>query len=108
MVLFNSFKAIYDTKWKCVKKQRLDADDLQKIESAEIIEGQWGPQVRFNMKSGGWGVHKLSPRMDFSKFPIGTKLELTSLALCTLSKPGADNVENIEIDGGLKDIYANE
>ena len=96
---------VFDVNWQLKNSIRMDADDLDKIESAEVIDGLWGKNLKINLKAGGNWRKKISPRVDVSRLPIGTQVPLTSIALCTLSKPGEDDIQNFEIDGYLLPEY---
>lgn len=92
---------VFDTNWVLKSSVRMDADDLKAIESAEVIDSLFGRNLKINLKSGGNYRKKISPRMDLTKLPIGKKVDLMSIALCTLSKPGEKDIQNFEIDGCL-------
>lgn len=96
---------VFDTDWKLKNSVRMDADDLASIESAEVIDGLYGPNLKINLKAGGNWRKKISPRMDTSLLPIGSKVELEKIALCILSKPGEKDIQNFEIDGCLLPQY---
>lgn len=99
---------IFGLKWNLKGKPiYMDADDLRTFESAEVTEGLYGPNLRINRKDGGYISKKISPRMDTTMLPIGTKVDLTKVALCTLTKPGADDIQNFEIDGYALPEYQN-
>lgn len=96
---------VFDVNWQLKNSVRMDADDLANIESAEVIDGLWGKNLKINLKAGGNWRKKISPRVDQTKLPIGMQVPLTSIALCTLSKPGEDDIQNFEIDGYLLPEY---
>ena len=96
---------VFDVNWQLKNSVRMDADDLATIESAEVIDGMFGKQLKINLKAGGNWRKKISPRIDTSRLAVGTSIPLTSIALCTLSKPGEDDIQNFEIDGYLKPEY---
>jgi len=90
---------VFDINWTLKESYRMDADDLAKIESAEVIDGLYGKNLKINLKGGGNWRKKISPRMDHSRLPVGTQIPLTAITLCVLSKPGEDDIQNFEIDG---------
>lgn len=98
---------VYGVNWKQVGEPiHLDADDLRIYKDAVVTEGLYGPNLRLNRVDGGYRSKKISPRMDLTKLPIGTKVDLTKIALCTLSKPGEEQLyQNFEIDGYLLPEY---
>ena len=96
---------IFNEGWQVKYSVRMDADDLETIESAEVIDGYFGKNLKINLKAGGNWRKKISPRVDVSRLPIGTQVPLTSISLCTLSKPGEDDIQNFEIDGYLLPEY---
>ena len=92
---------IFDTNWTVKSSVKMDADDLKAVESAEVIDSMFGRNLKINLKSGGNYRKKISPRMDLTKLPVGTKVDLMKITLCTLSKPGEKDIQNFEVDGCL-------
>lgn len=106
MAIYNEhIRRVSKYDWHEKESYRMDADDLAKIESAEVVDGFLGKYLKINLKSGGYWKIKISPRVDHSRLPIGTKVPLTSITLCILSKLDEDDIQNVLIDGYLLPEY---
>lgn len=97
MLLFQS-TTIYGESWKAIDQRGLCKEELEMFIRAEITEGDYGPAVKFTVKTGGccyFGVGK--DTIERGQFTIGDDLteHLNDLIVTTIQK---GNVTKHKID----------
>lgn len=91
----NVFSAIkrYAGKWSKVGADRaFTAEEINAVESAEIVASQYGNSVKFCFTNGEIGFIPLSN--DSSK-SVGDSVDLNTAKIRTLSKPGEADITRI-------------
>lgn len=85
------FKTVYAKSYEVV-----NTEDLLSLEpgiaNGVVEEGKFGPSVRFNLKSGGYGFVSLSRD---SSLEVGDEFPLAGAKVITLAKEGEDDITRV-------------
>lgn len=98
----NSSIKVYNEGWTVVGNPvEFDQEDLNMLKpTAEIVKSIYGASVKFYLRDGNGTVYiPLSSKEDIL---IGTVVEVTSLAVITLQKPGHDDIQRIVLKDSAK------
>lgn len=93
MNIFNSLRR-YAGKWNESAKRAFDAEEINAVDSAKVVESQYGLSVCFMMKSGG---QTFIPLDKDSALGVGDAVDLAKAQLITLSRSGEDDIYRIRI-----------
>lgn len=80
---------IYGQKWEVVEEQRFSENDLQNIESARVVDSQYGSSCCLFLKGGHTAF---IPMATDSKLKVGETVDVTKAKVLILSKPGEANI----------------
>ena len=70
------------------------SEEISAVDSAKVVESQFGLSVCFSMKGGGMSYIPLDMN---STLGVGASVELSKAELVTLSKPGEDDIYRVRI-----------
>lgn len=76
---------VYGSKWNVIEKRRFNSDEKAMIESASIVDADYGLSVCFMMKGGGSTYISLGKE---STGFIGQELDMDELYFLTLERKG--------------------
>lgn len=76
---------VYGSKWNIVEKRRFNSEEKAMIESASIVDADYGLSVCFMMKGGGSTYISLGKE---STGLIGQEVNIEELSLLTLERQG--------------------
>lgn len=81
-------------RWKEKDRRNFTVEEINAVESTEIVASTYGLSVRFAMKGGG--ITYL-PLASSSAKRVGESIDLTTAKLITLGKKGAGDIYRIEV-----------
>lgn len=87
----------YAGSWSEASRDKLSKAEVAQVESAEVVEGQYGLSMCFIMKSGG---RKFMPLSRDSQLEEGDKVNVQSIEIVTLERDGDDDI--YRADGAAK------
>lgn len=93
MNIFSSLR-VYAGKWGVSASRDFTADEIGAVQSAHVVDSQYGNSVCFLMKSGGQTFIPLSTN---STLGIGDDVDLSKAKLLTLSREGDADIYRVEI-----------
>jgi len=93
MNIFSSLR-VYAGKWGVSASRNFTADEIGAVQSAHVVDSQYGNSVCFLMKSGGQTFIPLSTN---STLGIGDDVDLSKAKLLTLSREGDADIYRVEI-----------
>lgn len=79
----------YAGSWSEASRDKLSKAEVAQVESAEVVEGQYGLSMCFIMKSGG---RKFMPLSRDSQLEEGDKVNVQSIEIVTLERDGDDDI----------------
>lgn len=79
----------YAGSWSEASRDKLSKAEVAQVESAEVVEGQYGLSMCFIMKSGG---RKFMPLSRDSQLEGGDKVNVQSIEIVTLERDGDDDI----------------
>ena len=91
----NIFSALrtYAGKWAVKSSRKFSADEINAVNSAVVVDSQYGSSVFFHMASRGQKFIRLS---NDSAVGIGEAVDLTSAELITLGKEGESDILRVK------------
>jgi hypothetical protein len=93
MNIFSSLR-VYAGKWAVKGSRDFSADEINAVQSAQVVDSQYGNSVCFYMKSGGQTFIPLSTN---STLAVGDNVDLSKAKLLTLSREGEADIYRVEI-----------
>ena len=91
MNIFSSLR-VYAGKWSETARRVFSQDEINAVESATVVESQFGNSVCFMMKSGGMTYIPLDQN---SSKAAGDTIDLSKAELLTLSKQGEADIYRV-------------
>ena len=91
MNIFSSLR-VYAGKWAETARRAFSQDEIAAVESATVVESQFGNSVCFMMKSGGMTYIPLDQN---SSKAVGDTVDLSKAELLTLSKQGEADIYRV-------------
>lgn len=91
MNIFSALK-IYAGKWNETASRAFSVDEIAAIESATVVDSQYGQSVCFLMKTGGMTFIPLDQNSSKS---TGDSVDLAAASLVTLSKQGEADIYRV-------------
>ena len=79
----------YAGSWREAGREKLSKAEVAQVESAEVVEGQYGLSMCFLMKAGG---KKFMPLSRDSQLEEGDSVDIKSIDIITLEKDGDDDI----------------
>jgi hypothetical protein len=94
LIVMNIFSAlrVYAGKWQVKNTRSFSADEIAAVDSATVVDSQFGQSVCFMMKSGG---QTYIPLDQNSNRATGDSIDLSKASVVTLSKPGEADIYRI-------------
>ncbi len=92
MGIFDSLR-IYAGKWSVKGSRNFTADEISAVDSAKVVDSQYGSSVCFFMKAGGQTYLPLSTE---SSLQVGDEVNLSEHRLITLEKSGEADILRVE------------
>lgn len=89
-----SGKTVYQIGWELVNSRKFTQEEIEAVAGAEVVPSQYGKSVKFALKRGGCVYIPVSRDSAVS---TGQTVDLQTAKILTLSKPGEDDIERIEI-----------
>ena len=84
---------VYAQKWAVTSSRQFSSKELEVVESAVVVESDYGKSVCFFMKSGGRTYLPLSTQ---SSLEAGEIVDLSTAKIITLSKSGESDIMRVE------------
>ena len=91
MNIFSALR-IYAGKWSEKEVRAFLPEEISAVESASVVESQYGLSVCFFMKQGGMSFVPLDQNSSLS---IGDSIDLTQAQLVTLQKAGEEDIYRV-------------
>ncbi len=79
----------YAGSWSEAGREKLSKAEVAQVESAEVVEGQYGLSMCFLMKAGG---KKFMPLSRDSQLEEGDSVDIKSVDIITLERDGDDDI----------------
>lgn len=92
MGIFDSLR-VYAGKWSVKGSRSFTADEIAAVDSAKVVDSQYGSSVCFFMKAGGQTYLPLSTE---SSLKVGDEVNLSEHRLITLEKSGEADILRVE------------
>jgi hypothetical protein len=83
----------YATKWAVKSSRAFTTEEIAAIDSAVVVDSQYGSSVAFFMRGGGQTYIPLSTTSSLS---VGSKVDLASAKLLILGKEGEADIYRVE------------
>ena len=83
---------VYAGKWSVKETRAFTSDEISAIDSAKVVDSQYGQSVCFMMKSGGMTYIPLDQN---SSKATGDTVDLSAASLVTLSKQGEADIYRV-------------
>jgi len=91
MNIFSALR-VYAGKWQVKDSRSFSADEINAVQSATVVDSQYGQSVCFMMKSGG---QTYIPLDQNSSKATGDTIDLSQAKIITLSKEGEADIYRI-------------
>ena len=93
MNIFSSLK-VYAGKWMLKDSRAFSDEEIAAIESADVVDSQYGSSVCFLMKGGG---RTYLPLSNTSSLAVGDSVDLHKAQLLTLGREGDADIYRVSI-----------
>lgn len=94
MGLFSSLRT-YQGKWNVVSNKPVSKDDIEAVESNEVVASQYGKSVCLHMKNGGMKFLPLST--EGKDVRVGSSVNLEECNIVQLHRDGDEDIYRIEV-----------
>ena len=91
MNIFSALR-VYAGKWQVKESRAFTSDEISAVESATVVDSQYGQSVCFLMVSGG---QTYIPLDQNSSKATGDTIDLSKASLLTLSKQGEADIYRV-------------
>ena len=91
MNIFSALR-VYAGKWNVKESRDFTSDEISAVESAYVVDSQYGQSVCFVMVSGG---QTYIPLDQNSSKAVGETIDLSAAKLMTLSKQGEADIYRV-------------
>ena len=91
MNIFSALR-VYAGKWQVKDSRSFSVDEINAVQSATVVDSQYGQSVCFMMKSGG---QTYIPLDQNSSKATGDTIDLSQAKIITLSKEGEADIYRI-------------
>jgi len=85
---------VYAGKWAVKASRAFSQEEIDAVDSASVVDSQYGMSVCFFMKSGG---NTFIPLSNNSSAQVGDTVNLANAKLLTLGREGDNDIYRIEI-----------
>lgn len=92
MNIFNSLR-VYAGKWAIKNSRAFSQEEMDAIDSASVVDSQYGMSVCFMMKAGGQTFIPLSTN---SALGLGDSVDISKAKLLTLGREGESDIYRVE------------
>lgn len=92
MNIFNSLR-VYAGKWAIKNSRAFSQEEMDAIDSASVVDSQYGMSVCFMMKAGGQTFIPLSTN---STLGLGDSVDISKAKLLTLGREGESDIYRVE------------
>ena len=79
----------YAGSWNEARREKLSKAEVAQVESATVVEGQYGLSMCFVMKAGG---KKFMPLSRDSQLEEGDSVDIKSVEIITLERDGDEDI----------------
>jgi len=93
MNIFSSLR-VYAGKWAVTNSRDFSQEEINAVDSATVVDSQYGSSVCFIMKGGGQTFIPLSTN---STLALGDDVDLSKAKLLTLHRDGDADIYRVEI-----------
>ena len=93
MNIFSALR-VYAGNWQVKESRSFTAEEINAVESAIVVDSQFGNSVCFTMKAGG---KTFIPLDQNSKAGLGDSVNLSNAKLLTLSRQGDADIYRVAI-----------
>ena len=93
MNIFNALK-VYPGNWEVTSRRSFSNEEISAVQSAKIVDSQFGQSVCFMLKSGGMAFIPVSNTCSVS---TGSAVDLSKCELLTLSKEGEMDIQRVDV-----------
>ena len=94
MSIFDSIKIYVPMKWQVKNSRSFSPEEIEGVQSAVIVDSEYGSSVCFTMVSGGKGYIPVSRDCNAN---VGDTVDLSKARLLTLSREGDADIFRVEI-----------
>ena len=93
--MFNVFSSlrVYAQQWNLKNSRAFTSEEINSVNSAVVVDSQYGKSVCFHLKSGGQSFIPLSQNSDLS---VGDTVNLAEAKLLTLERHGDADILRVE------------
>lgn len=84
---------VYAEKWQVKNSRSFDANEIEAVESATVVNSDYGFSVCFMMKRGG---RTYIPLSNDSELGVGASVDMSTAKLLTLSKSGEKDILRVQ------------
>ena len=91
MNIFNALK-IYAGKWAEKEVRPFSPEEIAAVDTAKVVESEYGSSVCFMMKAGGMTYVPLDQN---SSLAVDSLVDLTKAQLVTLCRPGEQDIYRV-------------
>lgn len=92
MNIFDKLR-VYAGSWSVKSSRQFNAEEINAVKSAVVVDSQYGKSVCFFLKSGGQTYIPLSTE---SSLQIGEPVDISTAKIIILSKQGEADIERVE------------
>lgn len=93
MNIFNAIK-VYAGKWQVKNTRNFTQEEIDAIQSASVVDSQYGLSVCFILRSGGQSYIPLDQNSTKS---VGDSVDLSNAQLITLGREGDSDIIRVSI-----------
>lgn len=91
MNIFNAIK-VYAGKWQVKNTRNFTQEEIDAVQSASVVDSQYGLSVCFILRSGGQSYIPLDQNSTKS---VGDSIDLSKAQLITLSREGDSDIMRV-------------
>ena len=93
MNIFNAIR-VYQGKWQVKNTRNFTQEEIDAVQSASVVDSQYGLSVCFILRSGGQSYIPLDQNSTKS---VGDSVDLSKAQLITLSREGDNDIMRVSI-----------
>lgn len=93
MNIFNALR-VYAAKWQVKSERAFTEEEIDAVDTAKVVDSQYGLSVSFLMKSGGMTYIPLDVT---SSKAVGDIVDLKGAKLLTLGRDGDDDIYKVSV-----------
>ena len=93
MNIFNAIR-VYQGKWQVKNTRNFTQEEIDAVQSASVVDSQYGLSVCFILRSGGQSYIPLDQNSTKS---VGDSVDLSKAQLITLGREGDNDIMRVSI-----------